>query len=152
MLVQSCHSRRSLPPSIARCVAPLASLAGSICPTVSIHSGITATLVLLGADAAGPKRVEVARDADTMRGPAMVAGRAGLLSVTTASVAAPLAWGFSRDIPHGDGNRSLALAGTLRAVVGMDDGRRLGGHGAVVGQSPDMKRPTPNARPWYAPL
>ena len=38
----------------------------------------------------------VARDADTMRGPAMVAGRAGLLSVTTASVAAPLAWGFSR--------------------------------------------------------
>ena len=37
------------------------SLAGSICPTVSIHSGITATLVLLGADAAGPKRVEVGR-------------------------------------------------------------------------------------------
>ena len=49
--------------------------------------------------------------------------------------------GFRADNPHGDGNRSLALAGTLRAVVGMDDGRRLGGHGAIVGQSPDMKSP-----------
>ena len=81
----------------------------------------------------------VARDADTMRGPAMVAGRAGLLSVTTASVARRWPGGFRADNPHGDGNRRLALAGTLRAVVGMDDGRRLGGHGAIVGQSPDMK-------------
>ena len=23
--------------------------------------------------------------------------------------------------------------------------------GAMVGRSPDMKRPTPNARPWYTP-
>ena len=43
------------------------------------------------------------------------------------------------DDPHRDGNRLLSFAGTLRAVGGMDDGRRLGGHGAIVGRSPDMK-------------
>ena len=41
----------------------------------------------------GPKRVEVARDAVTMRGPAMVAGCAGLLSVTTASMAGAVGLG-----------------------------------------------------------
>ena len=75
-------------------MAPLASLAGSTCPTVSIYSGITATLVFLGVDVlTGPKRVEVVRDAVTMRGPAMVAGCAGLLSVTTASMAVAVGLG-----------------------------------------------------------
>ena len=43
------------------------------------------------------------------------------------------------DDPHGDGNRLLPLWRALRAVVGMDAVGWLGGHGVIVGRSPDMK-------------
>ena len=69
-----------------------------------------------------------------------VAGCAGVLSVTAAFDGCRcLPRVFRADNPHGMATGVLRLR-ALRVVV-VDDGWSLGGHRAIVGRSPDRKRP-----------
>jgi hypothetical protein len=88
---------------------------------------------------AGPKRGEVLRDAVKIRGPVAVPA-CSQSPPHSIAVAVCLRF-FVLTNPHRNGNRSPSLRRALPVVCCADDDWSLGGHRAIVGRSPDRKRP-----------